>query len=95
MAKKIIDNGRTKDGGEKLLLSGYTTDYGISERLQEVLRTWSWYIGTDQINDDSEVLFRCGECKFGMNYQTDQVKLAHIVTFHGYNMNGYVRHASS
>lgn len=83
------------EGTEKRFYSGHWVPHPISERLEEVVRTWIWYTGTDQIHNDSEVRFRCGECKFALHAETQRAKIGHLVTMHGYNMNGYVRKNAS
>lgn len=78
-------------GTEKKYYSGVFVPHPVANKLQDVVDEWIWYTGTDQIHDDSEVMFRCGECRFGLHAQTNRAKLGHLVTMHGYNMNGEQR----
>lgn len=70
-------------GGDKRYYSGVWVPHPISQRLQEILRTWNW-------NEDV-----CEECGVQLYGNTERAKLGHLVTIHGYNMNGYVRKNAS
>ena len=74
---------RLEVGGAKMYYSGHWVPHPISERLQEILRTWNW-------NEDV-----CEECGVKLYGNTERAKLGHLVTIHGYNMNGYVRKNAS
>lgn len=73
----FLDMGPTKH-----FFSGYTVDYGMTDKLLEILDNWKFSHNEDQLI--------CEVCSYNVQ-DTLQGKTRHLVTVHNYNEQGEIR----